>query len=176
MAAVTVDINAGREYADQPLIWRLGKLFRVVTTIHRARVSEDFGYLSVELEGSQLEVEQATNYLRRLGLYKDEVQPWGDVPQYPLPENEIDAANTIQVSLKTVNAAQAHAPILYRVGRDFDVFVNIASAAFDEEEGGSIDITISGTLTPVQRAIAYLHTTGLLVNPRQRSVTDWSNL
>ncbi len=176
MAAVTVDINAGREYAAQPLMWRLSRLFRVVTTIHRARVSEDFAYLAVELEGSQLEVEQATNYLRRLGLYKDGVEPWGDTPQYTLPEKEIDAVNTISVGLKTVNAAQAHTPILYRLGRDFDVIVNIESAAFDEEEGGFINITISGHLTPVQRSIAYLHTTGLQVNPRQRSVTDWSNL
>ncbi len=176
MAAVTVAINAGRDYADQPLIWRLGRLFRVVTTIHRARVSEDFAYIDVELEGSQLEVEQASNYLRRLGLYKDSVEPWGDAPHYPLPDKDIDAVNTIAVGLKTVNVAQAHSPVLYRLGRDFDVFVNIESAAFDEEEGGFVNITISGHLTPVQRAIAYLHTTGLQVNPRQRSVTDWSNL
>jgi L-aspartate semialdehyde sulfurtransferase ferredoxin len=176
MAAVTVEINAGREFDNQPLVWRLGKLFRVVTNIRRARVSDDMAYLSVEMEGSQLEVEQATNYLRRLGVLRDDVEPWGEARTPSPPEKDIEPANTIYVGLKTVNAAQADAPILYRIGRDFDVYVNIERAMFDEEEGGFVDISITGNLTSVQRAIAYLHTTGLHVNPRQRSVTDYSNL
>ncbi|HZP84070.1 MAG TPA: NIL domain-containing protein, partial [Chthonomonadaceae bacterium] len=84
--------------------------------------------------------------------------------------------NTIYVRLTTVTPEQAHAPLLHRVGKDFNVVVNIERAAFDDEEGGWIEITLSGPLTEVQRAIAYLHTTGIHVNPRQRSVTDYGNL
>ena len=54
--------------------------------------------------------------------------------------------------------------------------VDIEQAEFDDEEGGRIEVTLSGALNAVQRAIAYLHTTGLHVNPHQRSVTDDSNL
>jgi hypothetical protein len=75
-----------------------------------------------------------------------------------------------------VNAAQGQVPTLFRIGKDLAVVVNIERAEFDAEEGGSIEIAISGVLSDVQRAIAYLHTTGLHVNPRQRSVSDYSNL
>jgi hypothetical protein len=66
--------------------------------------------------------------------------------------------------------------VLYRIGRDLGVVVNLQRAEFDEEEGGWIEINISGILFNVQRAIAYLHTTGIHVDPRERSVTDFSNL
>ena len=78
--------------------------------------------------------------------------------------------------LTTVNPEQGQVPALYRIGRDFGVVVNLRRAEFDEEEGGSVEVEISGILFDVQRSIAYLHTTGLHVNPRQRSVTDYSNL
>jgi hypothetical protein len=74
-----------------------------------------------------------------------------------------------------VNAEQASAPVLARVARDYRVALNIRFAAMDEE-GGTIDMAISGALLEVQRAIAFLHTTGLSVSPTERSVSDNGNL
>lgn len=177
MPHVNVELNAQKEVVNQPILWRLGKLFNVVTNIHRARVTEDYGYVSLELEGSTAEVEEATSYLQGLGLLSGK----GTAPTAStLPETSIlrpiTIPITIYVSLTTVNPEQGQSSILHRVGKDYNIVINIEQAAFDEEEGGSIDITISGALLEVQRAIAYLHTTGLRVNPRQRSVTDYSNL
>lgn len=175
MPVVTVELNAARDAADQPILWRLGKLFNVVTNIRRARVTEDHAYIALTLEGTAQEVEQATGYLRAQGLLNGaEASPPPSVAA--LPEAAIPQANTIYVRLTTVTPAQAHAPLLYRVGKDFNLVVNIERAAFDDEEGGWAEITLSGPLTEVQRAIAYLHTTGTHVNPRQRSVTDYGNL
>jgi hypothetical protein len=175
MPVVTVELNATKEYAEQPLVWRLGKLFHVVTNLRRARITEDYAYLALDIEGSNPAVTEATGYLHALGLI-----PQGEttfaLPAGPLPDTEMPRPSAITVQIRTVNAAQAHAPILYRIGKDYTVVVNIERAALDEEEGGMVEITISGLLADVQRAIAYLHTTGLLINPLQRSVSDRSNL
>jgi hypothetical protein len=175
MALATIELNATQETVGQPILWRLGRLFNVVTNVRRARVTEDYGAVVLDIEGATQDVERATGYLRALGLLKG--ADTGETPTIPAPpEAALSAANTIYVRLSTVNAAQGRVPILYRLGKDFQVVVNIERAAFDEEEGGSLEITITGALSEVQRAIAYLHTTGLHVNPRQRSVTDYSNL
>lgn len=174
MPLVTLNINAKEEIARLPIIWRLGRKFNVVTSIRRARVSSDFAYVALDVEGSTQEVEQASGYLRSLGLTGE-----GGTALVPLtssePENTVSQANTIHVILRSVNAAQNGMPILYRLGKDFNVVVNIENAGFDDE-GGTIQIALSGPLGEIQRAIAYLHTTGIHVDPRERCVTDYSNL
>ena len=174
MAAVTIELNLPLDFVRQPLIWRLGKLYNVVTNIERARATEDYGYFALHLEGSGAEVEMTTHYLQTLGVLRGGE---GEKPSNTMkPEDNVPQANTIYVRLKTVNAAQGHAPLLYRIGKDFNVVVNVERAAFDDEEGGTLEISIAGALAEVQRSIAYLHTTGLSVNPRERSVTDFGNL
>ena len=74
MPVVNVELNARRETVQQPIIWRLGRLFNVVTNIRRARVTEDYGYVLLEMEGSTAEIEQAKAYLAGLGL----IQGTGD--------------------------------------------------------------------------------------------------
>jgi hypothetical protein len=176
MSVINAVLNAGQETAGQPIIWRLGRLFNVVTNIRRARVTEDYAQVVLSLEGSTQELAQATDYLRALGVLSDGTTGGAAQTLPPPPEAAIAQPNAISVRLSTVNAAQGHAPILYRVGKDYGVVVNIARASFDDEEGGTLEVTISGPLMDVQRAIAYLHTTGLQVNPRQRSVSDAGNL
>jgi len=175
MSLVTVNINASNERARLPLIWRLGRKFNVVTNLRRARVSPDLAYVALDVEGSTQEVEQATAYLRSLGVIEG-----GDKSLVPAhgaePEDTVSKANTIYVRLDTVNTEQYQMPVLYRLGKDFNVVINIEHAGFDDEEGGYVEVAISGSLGDIQRAIAYLHTTGIHVNPRQRSVTDFSNL
>ena len=68
MPLVTVNINASNDSARLPLVWRLGRKFNVVTNVRRARVSADFAYVALDVEGSTQEVEQATGYLRGLGV------------------------------------------------------------------------------------------------------------
>src|SRR5690242_658310 len=73
MPVSTVELNARQDTVKQPIVWRLGKLFNVVTNIRRARVTDDYGYVLLEMEGSSQEVQQATDYLIGLGLIKDGV-------------------------------------------------------------------------------------------------------
>src|SRR5438309_9411537 len=121
MPVVAVDIRAGKETVQQPILWRLGRLFHVVVNVRRARVTEEFGQLVVDIEGSKPEVEQAVNYLHSLGLCAQ----GEDVPLTAPPEEGVPRPNTIYVRLTTVTTAQAHAPILHRIGTDCNVVVPI---------------------------------------------------
>lgn len=173
MPVVTCELHARREAIQRPIIWRLAKMFNVVSNICRARITEDYGYVLLDIEGSTGEIEQTQAYLESKGLIKTERE---GAPSAARPEEAVPQPNTITVRLSTVNSDQGHVPVIYRICKDFGVVVNIRRAEFDQEEGGWLEIEISGTLLDVQRAIAYLHTTGLHVNPRQRSVADYMNL
>ncbi len=173
MPLINVEVNATRSAAEEPIIWRLGELFHVVTNIRRARVTDSHGFLSVDLEGSTSEVEQAQEYLRGLGILKGADGTSKAPSSAPGPVDPL--ATTIYVRLSAKTPDQAKAPVLYRAGKEFNVVINIERASFDGTAGW-IDVAITGPLNEVQRAIAYLHTTGLQINPRQRSVTDFSNL
>ncbi len=174
MPSVTIELNANRDQICQPIIWRLGKLFNVTSTIERARITEDFGSVQLKLEGSKTEIENATAYLKTAGVSggvaSDKTEPKDQ------PEAKIAHPKTVLLQIATVNANQVQTPILSRVGKEFAVVINILKGNLDDEEGGSLDIALSGELNIVQRAISYLHTTGLKVYTEERSVTDFKNL
>src|SRR5690349_20528827 len=141
MPVVNVELNARSDNVRKPVIWRLARLFNVVTNVRKARVTDDYGYVLLEMEGSSQELEQAKSYLAGLGLIQGEQ---GAAPTVAPPEDQIHQPNSIYVRLTTVNPEQGQVPALYRIGRDFGVVVNLRRAEFDEEEGGSVEIEISG--------------------------------
>lgn len=69
----------------------------------------------------------------------------------------------------TATEAQVGEPWIWRLSRDFNVRVNILKASVAEDFGW-MQISLEGPLEEVQRAIAWLHTTGLGVEPIERSL------
>lgn len=75
MAVITVRISTRTpDQVDQPIIYRLGKDYNVVTNIRRAQVNEDYGFAEVDIEGSLEEVQRAISWLHTTGLHIDAVQ------------------------------------------------------------------------------------------------------
>lgn len=64
---------------------------------------------------------------------------------------------------------QVGEPWIWRLSRDFNVRVTIQKANVDEDFGW-MQISLEGPIEEVQRATAWLHTTGMHVDPLQRSV------
>lgn len=64
---------------------------------------------------------------------------------------------------------QVGEPWIWRLSRDFNVKVTIHKANVDEDFGW-MQISLEGPIEEVQRATAWLHTTGMHVDPLQRSV------
>jgi hypothetical protein len=61
----------------EPVIWRLGRDFNLVTNIRRADVTEDRGWVVLELEGEMEEIERGVAWVVDQGVRVDPVA--GDI-------------------------------------------------------------------------------------------------
>ena len=65
------------ELVTDPVIYNLGMEFRVVTNIRRADVTEDRGWVILELEGEEKDIEDGLVWVSSRGVRVDPVS--GDV-------------------------------------------------------------------------------------------------
>ena len=65
------------DLVTQPIIYDLGHKFNVVTNIRRADVREEMGWVVLELEGDDQEIQQGIDWVGSLGVRVDPVA--GDV-------------------------------------------------------------------------------------------------
>lgn len=77
MAKQRVKFTFPQELITLPIIYELGKQFNVVTNIRRADVTEDRGWVVLELEGDLEEIERGLDWVAAKGVRVDPVQ--GDI-------------------------------------------------------------------------------------------------
>jgi len=58
----------------EPLIWKLGQKFRVVTNIRQASVTDEIGIVCLEVEGKRADVKAAISWLEKLGVSVEPVE------------------------------------------------------------------------------------------------------
>jgi ABC-type methionine transport system ATPase subunit len=78
---------------------------------------------------------------------------------------------TVHMTIATTNPEQVKVPWLWRLGREFDLRVNILKANINEDAGWAF-VALEGPIEEIQRATAWLHTTGMHVEPVERSVFE----
>ena len=62
---------------QEPVIYNLGKQFDIVTNIRRANVEDKFGWVILEVEGTEDALARGVRYLEDLGVQIDRID--GDV-------------------------------------------------------------------------------------------------
>ena len=62
-----------QELVREPVIYNLGQQFKVVTNIRRADVSEDRGWVMLEMEGREEDIEQGIAWVTSKGVRVDPV-------------------------------------------------------------------------------------------------------
>jgi len=62
------------ELVTEPVIYNLGHDFRVVTNIRRADITEDRGWVLLELEGSDEDIEQGLAWVVAKGVQVEPVE------------------------------------------------------------------------------------------------------
>ena len=65
------------ELVREPVIYQLGQNFQVVTNIGRADVREDMGWVVLELDGEETEIQRGLDWVSAIGVRVDPVS--GDV-------------------------------------------------------------------------------------------------
>ncbi|BBO24308.1 MAG: hypothetical protein AMXMBFR19_21420 [Chthonomonadaceae bacterium] len=74
----------------------------------------------------------------------------------------------VDVTLVAANSA-ARQPWIWRLARDFNVVVNVKRASIDEDRAWAL-VELDGPIEEIQRAIAWLMTTGLHVESHERAL------
>lgn len=62
---------------QEPIIWRLGRQYDIITNIRRANVEEKVGWVILEVEGSEEALDQGVAWMREMGVQVDRLE--GDV-------------------------------------------------------------------------------------------------
>ena len=59
---------------QEPLIWKLGRKFKVITNIRQASVTDEVGIVCLELDGKREEVKAAIAWMEKLGVNVEPVE------------------------------------------------------------------------------------------------------
>ena len=65
------------ELVKEPIIYRLGRDFDIVTNIRRAEVEEEMGWVVLELDGEESEIKRGLAWVSSTGVRVDPIS--GDV-------------------------------------------------------------------------------------------------
>ncbi len=77
MAKQRVKFTFAQELITMPIIYELGKQFSVITNVRRADVTDDRGWVVLEIDGPIDEIERALQWASGKGVRVDPVQ--GDI-------------------------------------------------------------------------------------------------
>jgi L-aspartate semialdehyde sulfurtransferase ferredoxin len=73
MARQRVKFTFVENLIKEPIIWKLAKEFDVVTNIRRADVTDERGWVILELDGDKDEIERSLEWVRKNGVRVDPV-------------------------------------------------------------------------------------------------------
>jgi molybdopterin synthase sulfur carrier subunit len=62
------------ELIREPVIYNIGQRFNLVTDIRSANVTENVGWVTLEIDGEEEEYLKALNYLRRMGIKVEPIE------------------------------------------------------------------------------------------------------
>ncbi|MEZ5990388.1 MAG: NIL domain-containing protein [Planctomycetota bacterium] len=68
MSSRKIHCEFPQQVLEEPLFFRISRDFNVVPNIRGAEVTEEKGYMDIELEGEQDEILRVIDYLRELGV------------------------------------------------------------------------------------------------------------
>ncbi len=77
MATQRVKFTFPQELITLPIIYELGKQFNIITNVRRADVTEDRGWVVLQLDGELEEIERGLDWVAAKGVRVDPVQ--GDI-------------------------------------------------------------------------------------------------
>ncbi|MBI3802303.1 MAG: NIL domain-containing protein [Nitrospirae bacterium] len=74
MASLKVHITFPEEKIRDPIIYQIGKDYKLITNIRRADVTDKSGWVDLELTGDPNEIERAIDGLKKKGVKVDPIE------------------------------------------------------------------------------------------------------
>ena len=79
MKALKVRLSFPTDKITEPIIYNIGQKYNVITNIRRANVTEESGWVVLEMQGTSEQLELAIGYLKYINVQVEPVE--GDVVQ-----------------------------------------------------------------------------------------------
>ncbi len=77
MPKLRLHLTFPEQLIQEPLIWRLGRQYDIITNVRRANVEEKVGWIILEVEGTEEALDQGIAWLTEMGVQVDRLH--GDV-------------------------------------------------------------------------------------------------
>lgn len=164
MAKRYVSLTFPENLIREPVIYRLGQDFNIVPTIFKAKVSHTAGWVVLELDGEKKEIEKVIGYLKGKGVIIEEGG------KEILKKETGKKISTVRIHL-TFPDAETRKPVIYEIGKKYNIITNIRRADMTERAGW-MDLEISGDDADIDRAVDYLKTKNIKVNPIEGDVVE----
>jgi ABC-type methionine transport system ATPase subunit len=74
MASIKVHLTFPEELIKEPIIYNLVIKYNVITNIRRANVDIKFGWVDLELSGTEENLEKSIEYLKSIGIQVDPIE------------------------------------------------------------------------------------------------------
>jgi len=74
MATKVLNLTFPKKLIKEPLIYNLGHKFKIVTNIRKANVTNDYGWVLIELNGDIEEIQKGEKYLKDLGIIVEDIE------------------------------------------------------------------------------------------------------
>jgi len=74
LANLKVHITFPEEKIREPIIYEVGKKYKIVTNVRRADVNEKTGWVDLELTGEVAEIEEAVQWMKQRGVKVDPIE------------------------------------------------------------------------------------------------------
>ncbi len=71
MPKLKLHLTFPEQLIKDPIIWRLGRQYDIITNIRRANVEESVGWVILEVEGTEEALDQGINWMREMGVQVD---------------------------------------------------------------------------------------------------------
>ena len=73
MSRIRFHLTFPEHLVQEPVIYRLGQQFGVVTNIRRASIEERFGWVILEMDGTENDIARAVAWLAEQGIQVDRI-------------------------------------------------------------------------------------------------------
>jgi len=77
MAVLKARLTFPPELVTEPVIYNLGRKYKIITNIRRANITQNAGWIILEISGSSDEIEKAVKYLESIKVKVEPVE--GDI-------------------------------------------------------------------------------------------------
>ena len=79
MAVIKARLTFPNELVTEPVIYNLGRKYKIITNIRRANITQNAGWVILEINGDQDEIEKAIEYMESMKVKVEPVE--GDIIQ-----------------------------------------------------------------------------------------------